>query len=400
MNTINDFKNYIADIKPMGQNYTIGSKVNSAQKVDEVALNNKSQKKSKKLSTKQKLLIATGAATATLATVASVLLFRKTGKLKPAKFKEFIEFVPSQTMDEAKEFALKNFNIRTYELDDNLEVANWVNEALVNLNNVFKGKAHMPKSVKMCDIPNETVAQVNLLDELELSRNIFGNKDALIESVKKTIEKFYDIKTGKVIAPQGTNVNKLLESIEQYHKILKKDNATVIDWKNTLENIYDSFVQATHPAYILSLIADNQDYMKILKDENFTFDLAQIYKKSSNEKFQILNEALNIIRNKTGKKVYVNYPGRTNSLFTTIYHEMGHIQHHKNMNYYSLLFKDLDPNFAKDFNKQKIAQKVSWYAQTSPDEFVAEVFAHLCEGIKMPDDVMKLYNQLNGFWLK
>ena len=398
MNTIDNFQNYIVSIKTSGQGTTFEPKFSDTQKLDEVVLSNKSQKKDKKSYSTKKLLILSGATIAAVSTIAGILLFRQTGKLKPAKFKEFIEFVPSQTMDEAKEFALKNFNIKTYELDGNIEVANWVNEALTNINNMFKGKAHMPKSVKMCNIGENSPAQVNLLGELELSKQIFGNKDALVDSTRKLIEKFYDMETDTAIAPQGTNLNKLLECIEQYKGILNKDYASVIEWENLSENIYGAFVQVTHPTYILSLIANNQDFMKILRDENFTFDLAQIYKKTTAEKFKILTEVLEILKNKTGKRIYVNYAGRTNSLFTIIYHEMGHIQHHNNMNYYSLLFKNLDPNFTKDFNKQQIAQKVSWYAQTSPDEFVAEVFANLCEGIKMPDDVMKLYKEFNGFW--
>ena len=52
--------------------------------------------------------------------------------------------------------------------------------------------------------------------------------------------------------------------------------------------------------------------------------------------------------------------------------------------------------FKSDLNKQKIAGQISWYAQTSPAEFVAECFNALCAGRKLPDDVMKMYEYYKG----
>ena len=49
-----------------------------------------------------------------------------------------------------------------------------------------------------------------------------------------------------------------------------------------------------------------------------------------------------------------------------------------------------------DQNIQQTAGKVSWYAQTSIGEFVAEVYAKLVSGAKLPDDVMALYKKYNG----
>lgn len=45
---------------------------------------------------------------------------------------------------------------------------------------------------------------------------------------------------------------------------------------------------------------------------------------------------------------------------------------------------------------QATAGKVSDYAKTSRHEFIAETYARLIEGEKLPEDVMALYKKYNG----
>ena len=45
---------------------------------------------------------------------------------------------------------------------------------------------------------------------------------------------------------------------------------------------------------------------------------------------------------------------------------------------------------------QQTAGKVSGYAQTGIGEFIAETYAKMVHGDKIPDDVMKLYEKYNG----
>lgn len=71
-------------------------------------------------------------------------IFLKRKLFFPAKFAKHINFSPAQSMEEAIEFAKKNFKIRTFDFKDDLGMANWVNAALTNVNNRFKGKAHIP----------------------------------------------------------------------------------------------------------------------------------------------------------------------------------------------------------------------------------------------------------------
>jgi len=56
--------------------------------------------------------------------------------------------------------------------------------------------------------------------------------------------------------------------------------------------------------------------------------------------------------------------------------------------------------YAKEFleseSEQYIASKISAYAKRSPLEFVAECYARLMHGEKLPDEVMALYKKYEG----
>ena len=91
------------------------------------------------------------------------------------------------------------------------------------------------------------------------------------------------------------------------------------------------------------------------------------------------------------------------STFSTIYHEMGHLQHTVNTN---VNLVDLGEGKYADLFKNSIdtAKKISDYATTDPTEFVAETFSKLCTqkqigGQLLDDDVMELYKKLGGYML-
>ena len=61
-------------------------------------------------------------------------------------------------------------------------------------------------------------------------------------------------------------------------------------------------------------------------------------------------------------------------------------------------FEKLNPNmykFLTDQNIQQTAGKVSPYAQTGIGEFIAEVYAKMVNGDKLPNDVFELYKKYN-----
>ena len=80
--------------------------------------------------------------------------------------------------------------------------------------------------------------------------------------------------------------------------------------------------------------------------------------------------------------------------YSLISHEMGHLQHCVNT---KSNLVDLKTNLADIFSKSKhIAARVTSNAAKSPTEFVAECFAQMIDGIKLDDDIMRLYKKLGG----
>ena len=59
------------------------------------------------------------------------------GPQEPLTLEKKINFKEAKTIEESVDFAKENFKIKNY-YSNNLEIANWVNEALCNINNKFE----------------------------------------------------------------------------------------------------------------------------------------------------------------------------------------------------------------------------------------------------------------------
>lgn len=98
---------------------------------------------------------------------------------------------------------------------------------------------------------------------------------------------------------------------------------------------------------------------------------------------------------------------RNNYDLSTIYHEIGHINHYERakteLYYPEKLLKNVKASksqvvrfYKNKKQKHEIAQNISHYASTSPIEFVAETFAKLMQGEPVPANLKQLYARLNG----
>ena len=263
---------------------------------------------------------------------------------KPATkqiYKEIV-FKPAKTMDEAKNFAYINFGIEEFYFEDDLEMANYVNEGLANIKNKFHGKVFMPKRVGFGELDN--------LDDEHAFCDIKGEGFYIIKEAydeEKIMEELEEVTKRALKNLDKINIAKFARFKDKYDTMLQNPNSySKIEWQSLLQ-MFDDVIS----------------------------DL-------------VISE-----------KYYDELPYRYISIFDTIYHEMGHIQQIKNSSKFSRTLGKLSPlnlNFQQNRNTQKIAQKVSWYAQSSPQEFVAEVFVLLCNGRKIDDDVLNLYKYYNG----
>lgn len=94
--------------------------------------------------------------------------------------------------------------------------------------------------------------------------------------------------------------------------------------------------------------------------------------------------------------------------YQSLYHELGHSMHSKAAKDYNKMsrltelktigIKDdtIVREFVENIEIQRTAGKISEYAKSSPNEFVAETFSLLAQGQKLPDDVMAIYKKYYG----
>lgn len=336
-------------------------------------------------------------------------------------------------MEEAIEFAKKHLGIEKFNLGDDLEMANWVNEGLVKLSNRFKGKAQMPKNVILDEkyfaqnpdavayhyAANETIAinksyydslyeKLNkFIEKGKLAEEKIRNKDnitnedlvfsVLGKEVKMPEANHFVIKNpthwldAKLQTSLAVKVHKYKQNPEQFSRFEIDDMLMQIDdlrascnrlFKEPLKQIKE--IAQQNPEFFKAHCKELSYYEKLPKKEQIG-ECARILDE--------LGKANNTFYTLQGSH-------RSGSKFGTLWHEMGHLLHDMNTSlkdrFWGRLSKGAEKSFLADTEKMATSGKVSWYAQTSPDEFVAETFNALCAGKKLPDDVMKLYEYYKG----
>lgn len=389
------------------QNYYISS---STTKPDEFV----SQKKDDKKQISNKTLLKIAGGLLAFGGIVATAIFSKGKTLKPANFAEHIDFKPAETMEGAINFAKNNFGIKRFEFDNDLEFANWVNEGLTNINNRFKGKANFPEVFRFKT--SEELAQKKSSaiafctwdcnnPQISFNKEYINNS---IKEFKKLAEKCIHVhyENGNVFGGYHLGAdrdvhNKILLLYKNLHET--PSNVSRFDALNGIM-LLDDYVQSLNYFnknklnILQNKILNNDKAIKILKENNLPTTLNE-YKKLSDEQLQkrmenmlqLLLEDVPIMGTATV---------RGNGKFGVLYHEMGHYLHRMNTSLkdstWGRLSNKSQKAFTNSFEKQEVAGKVSWYAQTSPKEFVAECFSALCSGKKLPDDVMDIYKYYKG----
>lgn len=415
-NTINRINFGNKNINP---NYTTQS-----YPQDSVEINGKK----KGLSNGQKWGIGLGIAAALTAT--ALLLRGKVGAAQEevTKLAEHIDFTPAKTTQEAIEFAKTKLGVKNYDDRMPLDVMNWVNEGLTNINNVRKGKvklfdtiAYVPqdKESLACMVNDITVPKYGAI--LNINKKTFEN---LGEYLKTYIQRdlddniLYKNKDGKldlysfyhcgeVSDNLLKNLNKFNENPESFSFLDKvKLYEDYISMGSAIDGFYDA------PYAKLQQLLKSERIQETLLAHSKLPDLKQIEKLSTDQQTNVLVDVVNTCLY-SGDDICLSYP--SGDIFKTIYHETGHLEHLVKIgkDKFSSMPKpeecierfgkisDITNDFINSKEKQQIANRVSNYAPESPLEFVAEVYRKLINKAlggneKIPDDVMKLYNEYGG----
>ncbi len=402
-------------------------------KVSNPAANSVTNKKAKILSKKTDSmlpLIAGGAVAAGLLLVG--LAARK--KISHASIKNVIQkpdnieenlwknlnFKKADTMEDAASYARDVLGIKFFQLENNLEAANWINEGLTNLQNIYKGKFKMPDAVAFLTskhMQSSPMAIIRMpyskLMHLVINKDFLKSTESLehINTLLKGLEEkgalaFSDGKYKFSIISRDRYIQ-LFEDLAELKKRTRNFNPFEIHYMARGLDSYTNMCcyQNAYKDAFENLFKD-ADKIKKIKDKIPNFPSAEKIREMSVDE---MADLIYDIYKKAGISLDCQYGVHSFNKFDLLYHEGGHLLHEKQIP--GLFYKYhnsanvgcIPPNASKElldfFNnaqKQQIADRISDYAKHSPVEFVAEVHIGLCNGYKFSDDVIELYKSYGG----
>ena len=309
-----------------------------------------------------------------------------------------------------------------------LDVMNWVNEGLTNINNVRKGKAKLFDTIgyaahddrdlafMITDITNPKFGAVlnvnkktfeNLGEYVKTDIQTLLNKKVLYKNKDGKLDLYPFYHCGEVSDNLLKTLNKFNENPESFSLI---DKVKLYEDFASMLNVTNAFYNA--PYSKIQQLLKNEDVQEILSAHSKLPDLKQLEKLSTGRQRNVLVDLVNTCLN-SGDRIYVDYP--SGNKFSIIYHENGHLEHLIKIGEDKFLsmgkpedcikrfgkVSDITNDFINSKEKQQIANRVSNYAAKSPVEFVAETYRKLINNAlggkdQIPDDVMKLYNEYGG----
>lgn len=386
------------------------SKVNFTAQPDEFVKQDDNKEEKKGLSKKAKWGIAGGIGVGAL-----IAFYIAKGKFTEAKkLAENIDFKPAQTIEEAIEFGKKHLGIRSYtgfEAKD-IEVINWVNEGLVNTSNKMKGSLRMPKDIVYTDQLGENTLAGVVTEKgkyegwFGVNKKIFDNIDKSIDKKLERLKKCVNF-TKNAEGNWAYNADSFLEETavqDLFRQFVsyKERNFTFkqkLDFYSSLNALQDRVNAANEvPLHTIKQLLKNPDVKQFCIDNNILTDLDKIKLLSNKEQHNLIQRMID-----HGVDFSLDFDIKSLSAFNTIYHEMGHIQDmtprclttDKYKFDYSKYSDELKAWVDNQENMQ-IANRVSEYASHGPGEFIAETFARMIQGNKLPDEVLALYKKLKG----
>ena len=389
----------------------LNTKPQSDNFVKSDAIKNKEQKENK---LSKWPWIAT-AAIATAATLTSVgLLVAKYRNSKATQLAEHIDFSPAKTLEEAIEFGKKTFGIEEYsgfEAKDT-DVVNFINEGIVNTSNFLKGKIRLPKKIQYREagtIKAGVVTEGENSGLFVLNKNIYSNIDNTIDHC------FFNLETSNTVFLVDLDTNKWdykysslfeKEAIEPFiQEVIKFKSGKYTTYKqklslfNSVNNAIEAVNSINRPLKYIKKFLSKEENKSICSELNIPTDIEQIKQMSTEEQRLIIKK---IIKN-TKDSIKLDFDMNAGSPFSTIYHELGHIQDMKPRCLTTDKF-DFDyskyPKELKDWvdNKEnmEIAGSISEYATHGTGEFIAEFFAKIVSGETVSNEAKALYKKLGG----
>ena len=315
------------------------------------------------------------------------------------------KYIPVKNINEAKNFAIRNLGLKHYEISD-VEVANWLNKALIYIKEITNGKSTILDKVAYKNYADSKGNSKNIMAtyQCETFKNVLSPiphiiNDTLVinKNFVKNINEFLD--TGK---ENLINLNILTENSRglklttnyttkykneferlmnmRYRDMTFEDKMGLNDFLSSLQD-YSEFKTTDIDSYVDKFLAYNINKIPLI------YRIPLKYGLTGEDKFALLNKCEQI----AGVVHNVNIDGK----YKPILHETGHMLHaHESPN----IFFGNNIQLKRYFrNNLYTASKISQYAKTSPLEYVAETFVKMALKMKLPKDVIDLYRICGGY---
>ena len=366
---------------------------------------------------------------------------------------EHIDFKEAKTVEEGIKFAKEVLKIGEVKGNFTLDAINFANRGIVKVSNANKGKLFIPKKMHYVNEGDEYFAAViqdikaKDFGELYINSEMF-NEQRLDKYITQSLKDMGFIKTSST--GEVTNgTNKVVENVSENADRLKftvnfddKIKTLVKKYKNNPQNLticekqdllksFDNAYEILESITSRSPLAGLHNNIKAFQKYGVEVNVDEFAKLSTKEQEAKLEQYLLELKKKSGG---LKFDAPFVSAESTIYHEMGHLQDFaknskkldnsklkigkseisksqerwggltykgfkENFEKHPKIFKKIFPDlyeFLTNQEYQQTAGKVSEYAQTSIGEFIAETYAKMVRGDKIPNDVMKLYEKYNG----
>lgn len=347
--------------------------------------------------------------------VAAALI--RIGNVKEAiKLAEHIDFTEAKTLDEAIKWGKEHLGIKRYLDIDNLEVVNWINKGLVDVNNFMKGKAKMPSIISAYNLNPEYIASATRFYKELGGHNINVNKDVITNCNSMLEKNIKNLTEEQLLIQEGGNfkLGKLYSqdnTAKSIEELLNQfaTNKNLMHWNDKI-TLYESLKNMVSIANGIndSPFKTIKQIFEFNKLKSITADGTKMTLEDI-EKLDTKKQA-SILRGFIDKYDNVRFLIKKASPYNTIYHEMGHIQHQysagldkynkmgklKELEEEGITDKSIINEFLNNPKKQQTAARVSTYAMESPLEFIAETFAEMVSGNKISKEVEALYKEYKG----
>ena len=331
-----------------------------------------------------------------LGVLAYVLTKGKVGSKQVQQLAEHIDFQPAKTIKEARAFARDHLGIKEYELT-NIDVANHVNEGLVNLSNSVKGKT-MFSRVKT--LSSDCVGRMSCTSD---GKELGINEREILESMKiENLQSMFERVTEKCNLSHYDLNAKQKDLINRFRTV---PSELTFNEKMEFEELISKIELA--PDNLLKRYTEalkNDTVFNVIKSKNRIIKPDDFMKLTKEEQAKYVEELFN-----AGYK----QPIYSRGAFASINHEFGHKLHAENIG--RKAFEKICVNiydnseraqkamheYFKDFmerepNAYPILREVSGYAPFSEAEAVGEIYAGLQNGVKYNDRIMTLFDKWGG----